>query len=168
LIRVAIGFVKALKQVAAANAAVPAGLQGKNRMTEMNGPSVEYLDGTERQKDRSYSPAIITRGGKIVWLAGQTATTDIDGKPIADDFEAQVRTCFELLRRTLRRAGGDLENLVTMTVFITDPRRGDEFVAIRKQIFRKGKYPCSALLTISGFASPGMLIEIQGVAVIPE
>jgi 2-iminobutanoate/2-iminopropanoate deaminase len=137
-------------------------------MAEKAGTPVEYLEGTEAQKSRSYSPAIITSGGKIVWLAGQTATTDVNGKSIVHDFEAQVRTCFELIGRTLRRAGGDLKNLVTMTVFITDPRRGDEFVAIRKQIFPDGKYPCSALLTISSFASSGMLIEIQGVAVVPE
>jgi 2-iminobutanoate/2-iminopropanoate deaminase len=147
---------------------VPAQIAQENWMAEERGTPVVYLEGTETQKSRSYSPAIITRGGKTVWLAGQTATTDTNGKSIVHDFEAQVRTCFELMGRTLRRAGGDLKNLVTMTVFITDPRRGDEFVAIRKQIFPDGKYPCSALLTISGFANPGMLIEIQGVAVIPE
>jgi 2-iminobutanoate/2-iminopropanoate deaminase len=56
---------------------------------------------------------------------------------------------------------------VTMTVYLSDGRYGDRFVAIRKEFFPDGKFPCSALLTISGFARPGMMIEIQGVAVIP-
>jgi 2-iminobutanoate/2-iminopropanoate deaminase len=137
-------------------------------MAERDGPVIEHLSGNEMQSRRSYSPAVITRGGKTVWLAGQTATTDLDGRSIVHDFEAQVRTCFELIGRTLRRAGGDLEHLVTMTVFLTDARHGDRFVAIRKEMFRDGKYPCSALLTISGFAQLGMLIEIQGIAVIPD
>jgi enamine deaminase RidA (YjgF/YER057c/UK114 family) len=128
---------------------------------------VEHLEGTELQKSRSYSPAIITMGGKIVWLAGQTALEDLNGRSIEHDFERQTRTCFELIGRTLAQAGGNLKHLVTMTVYLSDGRYGDRFVAIRKEFFPDGKFPCSALLTISGFARPGMMIEIQGVAVIP-
>jgi 2-iminobutanoate/2-iminopropanoate deaminase len=128
---------------------------------------VEHLEGTDLQRSRSYSPAIITIGGKIVWLAGQTATVDVNGGSIEHDFEAQTRTCFELIARTLAQAGGNLKHLVTMTVYLIDARYGDRFVAIRKEFFPDGKFPCSTLLTISGFARPGMMIEIQGVAVIP-
>ena len=145
---------------------MPASQHRKNEMAESDAVLIEHLPGNETQDSRSYSPAIITRGGKTVWLAGQTATTDLNGKSIIHDFEAQVRTCFELIRQTLKRAGGELKHLVTMTVFLTDARHGDQFVAIRRELFDDGKYPCSALLTISGFARPGMLVEIQGVAVI--
>ena len=126
----------------------------------------EYLEGTEQQKRRAYSPAVITEGGRIVWMAGQTALADKDGKDIAGDFEAQTRRVFELMDQTLRRAGGALANLVTMTVFINDPRHGDRFVELRKGFFPDGNYPASALITVSHFARSGMLIEIQGVAVI--
>jgi 2-iminobutanoate/2-iminopropanoate deaminase len=129
---------------------------------------IKYLEGTELQKSRAYSPAIVTTGGQIVWLAGQTATKDASGRSIIHDFEAQARTCFELIGSMLARVGGSLKNLVTMTVFITHARYGDRFVEIRKELFPDGKFPCSALLTISSFAQPGMLIEIQGVAAIPD
>ena len=56
--------------------------------------TVTHLEGTDFQKSRAFSPAIVTQGGKIVWLAGQTALTDLDGKSIVHDFEAQARTCF--------------------------------------------------------------------------
>jgi 2-iminobutanoate/2-iminopropanoate deaminase len=128
---------------------------------------VEHLEGTDLQKSRSYSPAVVTMGGKIVWLAGQTATEDVNGRSIGDDFDAQTRTCFELIARTLSQAGGNLKHLVTMTVYLIDARYGDRFVAIRKEFFPDGRFPCSALLTISGFARQGMMIEIQGVAVVP-
>jgi 2-iminobutanoate/2-iminopropanoate deaminase len=127
---------------------------------------VDYLEGTEFQKSRAFSPAVITQGGKTVWLAGQTATADETGKDISGNFDAQVRTIFAAIDKTLRRAGGTLANLVTMTVFINDPRYGDAFVKIRGEFFKDGKFPASALLTITNFARPGMLIEIQGVAVI--
>src|SRR5918992_4953949 len=121
---------------------------------------VDYLEGTDFQKSRSFSPAVITEGGKIVWLAGQTAVTDLEGKDISGKFEEQARAIFALLNRTLERTGGSLANLVTMTVFINDARNGDRFVQIRGEYFPDGHYPCSALLTISGFARPGIMIEI--------
>ena len=127
---------------------------------------VQHLEGTDFQKSRSFSPAVTTEGGKIVWLAGQTTLTDLDGKDISGKFEEQTRTIFALLQRTLERAGGSLANLVTMTVFINDGRNGDRFVQIRREYFPDGRFPCSALLTISNFARPGCMVEIQGVAVV--
>jgi 2-iminobutanoate/2-iminopropanoate deaminase len=128
--------------------------------------SVQHLEGTDFQKSRGFSPAVITEGGRTIWLAGQTTTTDLGGMDISGKFEEQARTIFALLDRTLHRAGGSLANLVTMTVFIDDASNGDRFVQIRREHFPDGRYPCSALLTISGFARPGIVIEIQGVAVI--
>ena len=130
--------------------------------------SVQYLDGSASQKERAFSPAVISKGGRIIWLAGQTTTADLNGKSLAGDFQGQARTDFALMDRTLKRSGGSLQNLVTMTVFINDPRYGNEFVKLRHDIFPDGKFPASALITVSNFAQPGILIEIQGVAVIGE
>lgn len=128
--------------------------------------SIEYLEGTEHQKSRAFSPAVITEGGRTVWLAGQTTLADEQGADVTGDCVAQARTIFALMDKTLRRAGGSLANLVTMTVFISDPRYGDQFVKARGEVFRDGRFPASALITVSGFARPGIVIEIQGVAVI--
>jgi len=125
-----------------------------------------YMEKTEFQKSRAYSPAVITQGGKTVWLAGQTATRDADGNDISGNFDAQAKRIFALIDETLKKAGGSLANMVTMTVFINDPRYGDRFVELRREFFADGNYPGSALITVSHFARPGMLIEIQGVAVI--
>ena len=126
----------------------------------------EYLEPSDFQKSRAYSPAVITQGGRTVWLAGQTATRDAEGRDISGDFDAQTKTIFALIDATLKRVGGSLADMVTMTVFINDPRHGDRFVELRRGIFTNGKFPASALITVSHFARPGMLIEIQGVAVI--
>jgi 2-iminobutanoate/2-iminopropanoate deaminase len=128
----------------------------------------KYLEGTELQKNRAYSPAVITEGGRIVWLAGQATTTDGDGKDISGNFEAQTHRVFELIDQIVRRAGGTLANLVTMTVFIKEARYGDRFVELRRQKFPDGNYPGSALITVTNFARPGMEIEIQAIAVIGD
>ncbi|HSZ67948.1 MAG TPA: RidA family protein [Xanthobacteraceae bacterium] len=127
--------------------------------------SVEHFPGTERNAGRSYSPAIVTRGGRTIYLAGQTALQDENGKSLIGDFEGQTRAIFRLLDATLKKVGASLRDLVTMTVFINDPRHGDRFVEIRKEFFAAEHYPCSALITVSDFARSGMLIEIQGIAV---
>jgi 2-iminobutanoate/2-iminopropanoate deaminase len=128
----------------------------------------KYLEGTDRQKSRAYSPAVVTEGGRIVWLAGQATTTDADGRDISGNFEAQTQQVFALMADVLRGAGGTLAHLVTMTVFIKEARYGDRFVELRKQKFPDGKYPASALITVTNFARPGMEIEIQAVAVIGD
>jgi 2-iminobutanoate/2-iminopropanoate deaminase len=126
----------------------------------------EYLQGTDAQRSRAYSPAVITEGGHTVWLAGQTATVDADGKDISANFEAQTRRVFALMDQTLRRAGGTLANLVTMTVFIKEPRFGDRFIEIRRELFPGGNFSASALITVTNFARPGIEIEIQAIGVI--
>ena len=45
----------------------------------------QYLEGTPQQKQRTFSPAVITQGGKTVWLAGQTATEDLNHKSIVGE-----------------------------------------------------------------------------------
>lgn len=135
---------------------------------QQSSPSVQYLEGNARQKERAYSPAVVTRGGRIIWLAGQTTTQDANGKSLLGDFQGQARADFALIDGTLKRSGGSLKNLVTMTVFINDPRYGDEFTKLRHDMFPYGKFPASALITVSDLAQPGLLIEIQGIAVIPD
>jgi 2-iminobutanoate/2-iminopropanoate deaminase len=124
----------------------------------------QYVKG-ERPQQRGYSLAVITEGGKTVWLGGQIATVDDSGKSLAGDFEGQVRQIFKLIDATLKKAGGSLKNMVQMTVFITDVRNGDRLTEIRREIFGDN-FPGSALITVTALADPNAKIEIQGYAVI--
>ena len=143
--------------------------KGSSTQQPASPPSfVQYLRGTDQQNNRAYSPAVISSGGKIVWLAGQTALVDSNGKSLAGDFDAQAKEVFAQIDRTLKRVGGSLESVVTWTVFINDPRHGDQLIKIRQGMFPDGKFPGSALITVSHFAQPGVLIEIQAVAVLAD
>ena len=129
--------------------------------------AAEYMEKSQQMMTRSYSPGVITDGGRIVWLAGQTGFRDEQGKEVAG-FEAQARQAFKNIDAVLKKAGGNLANMVTMTVFIGDGRYGERFVNVRKEMFPDSNFPSSALITVSGFAAPGMMLEIQGVAVIGD
>ena len=129
--------------------------------------SVQYIEGSAYEKQRAYSAAVVTQGGRVVWIAGHEAIDELNGK-LAGDFLGQARATFANIDATLKRSGGSLQNLVTMTVFIKDPRDGAELLKLRREMFPDGKFPASTLITISDFARPDMLIEIQGVAVIAD
>ena len=110
-------------------------------------------------QQRAFSRAVITEGGKTVWLGGQTGSPNLN-------FEGQVRQIFAELDKTIKAVGGvGLQDMVTMTVFITDVRFGQQFTDLRKEILKEC-FPASALITVSGLARPGLLVEIQGTAVV--
>jgi enamine deaminase RidA (YjgF/YER057c/UK114 family) len=112
-----------------------------------------------RAQERAFSRAVVTEGGKTVWLGGQTGSPD-------KNFEGQAREIFDSLDKTIKAVGGTgIKDMATMTVFIVDVRYGDQLTKIRKEIF-KDCFPGSALITVTGLARPGLLIEIQGMAVI--
>src|SRR5438445_13820053 len=98
------------------------------------GHAAEYMEKTPFQLSRAFSPGVITEGGKIVWVAGQTATRDNAGADISNNFEAQVKQVFSQIDTVLKRAGGSLANVVSMTVFIKQSRDGDRFVALRQDM----------------------------------
>src|SRR5215510_9423871 len=77
---------------------------------------VQHLEGTDFQKTRGFSPAVITEGGKTVWLAGQTTVTDLDGKDISGKFDEQAHHLrppqpHPRARRRLARQPGDHDRL---------------------------------------------------------
>lgn len=114
-----------------------------------------------RAQERAFSRAVVTEGGRTIWLGGQTGSPN-------SNFDGQTREIFDALDKTIKAVGGTgLKDMVTMTVFISDVRYGDRLTEIRKEIFKEC-FPGSALITVTGFARPGMLIEIQGMAVVGE
>ena len=126
----------------------------------------EFLPGDTRQRERAYSPAVKVGGGTTIYLAGYGAFQDEAGKSYAGDFDGQVRLSFERIRQTLEKAGGNLDDIVTMTVFITDMANGTRFTQLRKDFFQEGRCPASALIGIKELARREMMVEIQAIAVV--
>jgi 2-iminobutanoate/2-iminopropanoate deaminase len=126
----------------------------------------DFLPADERQRERAYSPAVKTTGVTTVYLSGYGAFQDEAGKNYVGDFDGQVRMSFARIRQTLEKAGGNLDDIVTMTVFITDMANGTRFTQLRKEFFKEGCYPASALIGIKELARPEMMVEIQAIAVV--
>jgi 2-iminobutanoate/2-iminopropanoate deaminase len=115
----------------------------------------------------AYSQAVKVKGGTFVFLSG-VGPADEKGVLIAPgDFPGQVRATWENMRRVLAKAGGSLDDIVTMTVYTTERRWGDIFTDMRKEVFKTG-YPSSAFVEARKLKTPGALLEIQAIAVLKE
>lgn len=122
----------------------------------------------EQNLDNDLCQAVVTRGGTTVYLRGQ-CPQDLDtGKNIDSmDPVAQTHKVMQNIRQLIEEAGGKMEHLVKVVVYITDVRH-------RQAVYRtmgeyiKGVYPVSTGLTVTALARPEWLVEIDATAVIPD
>lgn len=115
----------------------------------------------------AYSQAVKIKGGTLVFLSGLGPVDEKGVLAAPGDFPGQVRATWENMRRVLAKAGGSLDDIVTMTVYTTERRWGDVFTDMRKEVFKTG-YPSSAFMEARKLKTPGALLEIQAIAVLKE
>jgi len=120
---------------------------------------------------RGFNHAVVTRGGRTVWLAGQTAL-DTDGQVVAPgDVVTQFEVALGNLLASLRAAGGEPQHLVTLTTYIVDL---DDYRAHARDIGAVWKrlvgsyYPAMAGIGVARLWDAEALVEVQGVAVVPD
>lgn len=67
-----------------------------------------------------YSQAVAAPAGQLVFLSGQIGLVPETGIMVSEDFEIQVRQAFANMQAVIEAAGGRLENIVKLTLFLTD------------------------------------------------
>lgn len=68
-----------------------------------------------------YSQAVkVATGGSLVFLSGQIGLEPATGELVSESFEAQVRQAFANMQAVIEASGGTLENIVKLTLFLTD------------------------------------------------
>jgi enamine deaminase RidA (YjgF/YER057c/UK114 family) len=116
-----------------------------------------------------FNHGILVSGGNLLFLAGQTAS-DAAGTIIArGDLVAQYEQVLSNLKDVVESAGGTMQNIVKLTIFVRDR---DDYLAHLKPLgavhrsYFGAYYPAAALFEISRFYQDEALIEIEGIAVI--
>src|SRR5215469_16604512 len=104
------------------------------------------------------------RAGDMLFISGQVARpfeggTQVVGK---DEYE-QTRQIFSRIQRIIEAAGGTMDNLVKMTIFMIDIKKNTEVWRARREFFT-GDFPASTLVEVSSLAKPEVLVEIETVA----
>ncbi|MEM2878710.1 MAG: RidA family protein [Candidatus Hadarchaeales archaeon] len=107
-----------------------------------------------------YSRAI--RAGNFLFICAQTPE-DPEGKPIDENFESQAKQVFENLKKIMDAAGGDLSNIVEMTVYLTDMKNVDSFRKVRRHYF-KDYWPVCNIVEVSGLLSEKWMLVIKATA----
>ncbi|WP_284752875.1 RidA family protein [Arthrobacter sp. efr-133-R2A-120] len=108
--------------------------------------------------------------GNTLFLGGQTAL-DKDMNIVPGGIVEQFTQAFSNVLTTLREAGGLPEDLVSVTIYLTDV---DDYMANGREIGRiwremaGSEYPAMAGIGVTRLWQKEALIEIQGIAVIPE
>ena len=121
----------------------------------------------EQKLDNDLCQAVVTQGGKTVYLRGQCPQNLDDAVNIdSHDPAEQTHKVMQNIRQLIKEAGGEMEHLVKIVVYITDVRH-------REVIYRtigeyiKEVHPVSTGLVVQALARPEWLVEIDGTAVIP-
>ncbi len=105
------------------------------------------------------------RVGNTIYVAGQLPY-DKDGNLVGvGDIRAQARRVLENLRKVVEAGGGTMDQVVKLTVFVTDVRYREPYGEVRSEFFGANP-PASTLVQISNLAIPDALIEIEAVAVV--
>ena len=119
-------------------------------------------------KPSGYAHGILA--GNAVYLGGQTAL-DRDMQIVSGGIVEQFRQAFSNVLITLAAAGGQPEDLVSVTIYLTDV---DDYMAHGKEIGRiwremaGSEYPAMAGIGVSRLWQKEAMIEIQGIAVIRD
>jgi 2-iminobutanoate/2-iminopropanoate deaminase len=108
------------------------------------------------------SPATVV--GDLVFCAGQVGFRPGTAELVDGGIEAQTRQVMENLGRVLESAGTSLDRIVKTLVFLGDPGDFAAFNRVYQQFFENGRFPARSTVQ-TGFVVPGMLVEIECVAV---
>ncbi|WP_027245983.1 RidA family protein [Leisingera daeponensis] len=122
----------------------------------------------EQNLDNDLCQAVVTYGGKTVYLRGQCPQNLDDAKTIAShDPVEQTRKVMQNIQQLIGEAGGSMEHLVKVVVYITDVRHREAVYRTMGE-YIKGVYPVSTGLVVQALARPEWLVEIDATAVIPD
>jgi enamine deaminase RidA (YjgF/YER057c/UK114 family) len=111
------------------------------------------------------STAVKVSSGHIIFLAGHTASVP-KGSSDYGNFETQFKAAFGKIAASLKASGGTVDDIVAMSVFLTDMRYQPQFAKLAQGLFTKG-FPAITYVEVSHLADPQLLMEIQPIAVVP-
>lgn len=122
----------------------------------------------EQKLNNDLCQAVVTEGGRTVWLRGQCPQNLDDGINIqSNDPAEQTHKVMQNIKQLIEEAGGSISHLVKIVVYITDIKNREAIYRVIGQ-YVKDVYPVSTGLVVERLARPEWLVEIDATAVIPK
>jgi len=130
--------------------------------------NVERIDPEELTRPSGFSHAVSVPAGRMVFLAGQIGM-DRNGKLAVGGVVPQFEQALGNLLTALAAAGGQPEDLVSLTIYLIDVEdyqaHGKEIGAVWRRLAGP-QYPAMAGVGVTRLWDPAALVEIQGMAVV--
>ena len=121
----------------------------------------------EQNLDNDFCQAVVTRGGRTIWMRGQCPQNLDDARNInSHDPSEQTHKVMKNIKQLIEETGGTMNHLVKIVVYITDIKNREAIYQVIGQ-YTKGVYPVSTGLVVERLARPEWLVEIDATAVIP-
>ena len=101
-----------------------------------------------------------------VYIAGMTARgMEFDGEIDANDAYGQAVAIFTKIKHLIEAAGGRMDDIVKVLIYVTDINDRDDVWRARREFF-SGDYPVSTLIEISALVLPDLCVEIEAVGIL--
>lgn len=131
----------------------------------------EIINPSQLAEPRGFNHGFLVEGGRLLFLAGQDAS-DTNGAIVAPgDLVGQFEQVLKNLQAVVEEAGGSMQDIVKLNVFVADRTEYRANLKPIGAIFRNyfgGHYPAMALFEVAGFFREETLIELEGFAVIAD
>jgi enamine deaminase RidA (YjgF/YER057c/UK114 family) len=127
----------------------------------------EIINPPELAKPRGFSHGIVVEGGRLLMLAGQDASDTGGVIRNPGDLLAQYEQVVKNLKAVVEAAGGTLQDVVKLNIYVTDRDAYRAQLRPLGEIYRAyfGRhYPAMALFEVKGLFNPDAMIEMEGVA----
>jgi 2-iminobutanoate/2-iminopropanoate deaminase len=109
----------------------------------------ESLSNCKKHGDQVFISGMVSWDGDMQVLGG-------------NDAYAQAHTVFSYIRSLMEAAGGGMDDIIKINMFVTDMRHQPEIWKARREFFT-GDFPCSTLVCVSSLFLPELLVEIEAV-----
>ena len=130
-------------------------------------PKQEVTTGRLRTPSGVFSQATtIEASGRLVFVSGMTARRPDGTIAGIGDIEAQTRQVCENIKAAMEEAGGTLDDVCRVDVYVRNMEHFDKIHKVRREYF-KPPLPASTMVEVTKMVSPEYLIEINAIAVLP-
>lgn len=110
-----------------------------------------------------YSQAVATTGSKTIFLSGQIGLIPASGELVTESFEAQVKQAFQNMTAVVQAAGADLNDIVKLTLYVTDLSKFSEVNQIMATVIPE-PFPARSTVEVSGLPK-GADFEVEAIVV---
>lgn len=114
----------------------------------------------------TYSHLAVARGSRMVFISGQVGF-DSDGQLVGEDHFSQAEQAFRNIATAVQAAGGSMEDIAKITIYVVGhhPALLERLMTVRASAFGDHK-PASTYVGVEALARPGLLVEVDAVAVL--